>query len=574
MGFNIGSFGKIFNTVTSSLGSLSTNITGLLGKTGTGEEATRTAPFTQPFNNSGRNDSTLRNLALNFNPARATGQDKKLQAYKVEIPLAEGNQKASYEQLTRRVMRTALEVNGIKPTMRELEEMLSQVDNGYPIDFAPKSADPSKARATMATPQQIGTKANGEKVMGYSITLDSDFQHAVINNHKAAKAALAGKPEEKAVIDMNLSERMGEAIKIAYEKGYISKEVREQLGNLTPTELTLAVGMGGAAAQLAKTKAGAAIAAPAGATMLAMAMIKNGAELEVFGKACAKATTRAELDKPAQEFGKWMGALSKEGALAAAGAAGAKVATSVMPKATAIAEEFLTTSIKGAKAAMRSAEDALLPELVTPEGVTIKTPSTQGKTPLEKMSDPLEMRGQGGYESNEVTTSGGTKMPRVKQPHEVEPSVKANEANTPLGEAERIKTNADARQVRGITRQNEAAETLAKNGYAVEQKPQITETDRMSQPWLNKNKNPDFKIEGEIFDAYAPDKLTNADGIRRNIQSKVQQGQTRRIVLNMDDNSVSLSDLKKLLWQEPVVELQQILVVKDGKVIKFFPFKN
>lgn len=373
MGFNIASFGKIFNTVTSNLSSLSTNINSLLGRTGTGDEATRTAPFTQPFSNNGSNDSTLRNLALNFNPTRTSGQDKKLQTYKVEIPLAKGSQKASYEELSRRTMRTALEVNGIKPTNRELEEMMATLDK-RPIDFDVKSDDPTKFRATMATPKHIGTTASGEKVMGYSFEMDDKFQRTVIKDHKAAQAALAGKPEEKAVIDMNLTERMGEAIKIAYEKGHISKEVREQLGNLTPTELTVAFGMGGAASLAAKTGA-RAVLAPAGAALLGMEMIKNGAELEVFGKACAKATTRAELEKPAAEFGKWMGGLAKDGVLATAAGAGAKIAPGVMPKATAAAEGFFTTSVKGAKEAMRSStKGALAPELVTPEGVTIKTP--------------------------------------------------------------------------------------------------------------------------------------------------------------------------------------------------------
>ena len=194
------------------------------------------------------------------------------------------------------------------------------------------------------------------------------------------------------------------------------------------------------------------------------------------------------------------------------------------------------------------------------------------KTVIEKMQEPLEMRGQGGYESNSIKTAVGTKMPKVEQPDEVAPSSKPNEANKPLGEAERIATNADARQVRGITRQNEAAEVLAKNGYKVEQKPQLTQTDRMSNPWLKAEKKPDFKVEGEIFDVYAPDKPTSADGIRSGIQDKVQKGQTRRVVLNLDDSAVNLKDLKKLILEQPVLELEQIIIVKDGRVVKFFPF--
>lgn len=43
-----------------------------------------------------------------------------------------------------------------------------------------------------------------------------------------------------------------------------------------------------------------------------------------------------------------------------------------------------------------------------------------------------EMRGRGGYESNEITTKGGIKAPRVRQPIDVIPSTKPNAANEPF----------------------------------------------------------------------------------------------------------------------------------------------
>ena len=259
--------------------------------------------------------------------------------------------------------------------------------------------------------------------------------------------------------------------------------------------------------------------------------------------------------------------MSKDGVLALAGATGAKVAPRVMPRV----EQAITTKVGAVRDAVKQAGELSDAVAATPEGVSVRVP--KGKTTLEKTPEPLEMRGQGGYESNEVNTNVGTKMPRVQQPEEVTPSMKPNEVNEPLGIAEKVPTKADARQFRGITRQNEAANTLSKNGYQVEQKPQITETDRMSQPWLNKDKKPDFKVGGEIFDAYAPNVKTDVNGIRDAIKIKVESGQTRRIVLNLDDNPTNLNDLKKLLLDKPVVELQQILVTKDGQVTRFFPFK-
>lgn len=210
-------------------------------------------------------------------------------------------------------------------------------------------------------------------------------------------------------------------------------------------------------------------------------------------------------------------------------------------------------------------------EALTPEGFKIKIP--QSEQPVPKIEDlTSEMRGRGGYESNELNTHLGTKMPKVRQPWEVTPSMKPSPANKPLGEAEKMPAKADSEVLRGLSRQNEAARTLAQNGYRVEQKAQITAADRMSNPWLKAEKRPDFKIEGEIFDAYAPGRTKSAANIREEIRGKVSEGQTRRIVLNMDDSAINLNDLKKAVLEKPVLELEQILVVKGGEVIRFFPF--
>jgi Contact-dependent growth inhibition CdiA C-terminal domain len=211
-------------------------------------------------------------------------------------------------------------------------------------------------------------------------------------------------------------------------------------------------------------------------------------------------------------------------------------------------------------------------EAVTPNGFRVKVP--QNTKPLQAIENPvLEMRGRGGYETNQITDKLGTKIPKVRQPFEVSPSMKPSAANKPLGETEKVRPNSAPENIRGLTRQNEAAETLAKNGYKVEQKPQLTNIDRISNPWLKAEKKPDFKIEGEIFDAYTPSKNKLAENIRSEINSKIEKGQTRRIALNMDDSQVSLDELKKVIWEKPISELEQILVVKDGKVTNFFPFK-
>jgi uncharacterized protein YukE len=115
---------------------------------------------------------------------------------------------------------------------------------------------------------------------------------------------------------------------------------------------------------------------------------------------------------------------------------------------------------------------------------------------------------------------------------------------------------------RPLRRENESADTLAENGYDVEQNP---------GPKPN-GKNPDYKVEGEYFDCYAPGS-NNLDQIRKGMKRKVEEDQANRIVLNLDDCPRSPDELAALLRRRPIENLEQILVVKDGQVVPFFPFE-
>lgn len=113
---------------------------------------------------------------------------------------------------------------------------------------------------------------------------------------------------------------------------------------------------------------------------------------------------------------------------------------------------------------------------------------------------------------------------------------------------------------RALRRENESADILADKGYKVDQNP----------PTRPNGKNPDYKIEGKYFDNYAPS-TSNVDKIRNTISDKVK-GQANKIVLNLDDTPVSLDAIRQRLQSKPVENLEEILVIKDGNIIEFFPF--
>jgi hypothetical protein len=99
-----------------------------------------------------------------------------------------------------------------------------------------------------------------------------------------------------------------------------------------------------------------------------------------------------------------MGKLSKDGVMAVTAWAGAKIAPAIMPAATAKAEQVITSTVRGVKEAMTKTGSIGEPVLATPAGATVKVAS--GKTPLQKMSDPLEMA---------MTLEQAAKVSKLKQ---------------------------------------------------------------------------------------------------------------------------------------------------------------
>lgn len=132
----------------------------------------------------------------------------------------------------------------------------------------------------------------------------------------------------------------------------------------------------------------------------------------------------------------------------------------------------------------------------------------------------------------------------------------------PAGRRTPVDPNEAPENIRALTRENESADALANAGYRVEQNP----------PTLPNGKNPDYVIEGQVFDNYAPS-TSNARNIATLIErSKVATGQADRIVLNLDDSAVSLDALRKQMTDYPIPGLKEMIIVKDGTVIPFFPF--
>ena len=106
----------------------------------------------------------------------------------------------------------------------------------------------------------------------------------------------------------------------------------------------------------------------------------------------AMATNRQQLDKPAKDFGEFLGSFSKDGILAFVGLAGGMTAPRVMPRV----EEALTNNVGNVKQILKEGLPKLdEPRLATVNGAPVETTNikpTNGKTTIEKMQEPMEMR--------------------------------------------------------------------------------------------------------------------------------------------------------------------------------------
>ncbi|MFK0288714.1 hypothetical protein ACIQVL_50835 [Streptomyces sp. NPDC090499] len=122
------------------------------------------------------------------------------------------------------------------------------------------------------------------------------------------------------------------------------------------------------------------------------------------------------------------------------------------------------------------------------------------------------------------------------------------------------KIEGSAEKQRGLKRENESADILAKAGYDVEQNPTVPGP-----------KEPDYRIEGRIFDNYAP-KTGNPKSIATEIRGKVSEGQADRIVLNLSDSPVDTGALSERLQRWPIRGLKEVMVIdRDGNIVHLYP---
>lgn len=191
--------------------------------------------------------------------------------------------------------------------------------------------------------------------------------------------------------------------------------------------------------------------------------------------------------------------------------------------------------------------------------------NAESMTALNKMIDRLGTGStnthlqsiiKGNVESNVAKNQKGNESSNFGDHVKKEQEINAGKGTggSLTGKPTQLPHSSSSDNIRSIMRENESAQILANNGYHVEQNPII--------PGL---KNPDYKINGEIFDNIAP-KTNSVRNIYDRALEKINAGQTKSVVINLADTKVSVGDLQKQFNDWPMKGLDKVIVIdQSGK---------
>ncbi|HAT85843.1 MAG TPA: hypothetical protein DCS30_07780, partial [Rhizobiales bacterium] len=115
----------------------------------------------------------------------------------------------------------------------------------------------------------------------------------------------------------------------------------------------------------------------------------------------------------------------------------------------------------------------------------------------------------------------------------------------------------DDETLRSLVREEDVAFILKELGYKIEWKPDIESEDD-----LDFNKDPDYRINGHIYDCYAPisNKVRNVwDYIRVH---KIENRQTKRVILNLVDSPLSVAQVLKQFKEYPISGMLDLIIIK------------
>jgi len=163
---------------------------------------------------------------------------------------------------------------------------------------------------------------------------------------------------------------------------------------------------------------------------------------------------------------------------------------------------------------------------------------------------------------------------RAAQTNDLVTHMTGEPGGTPEGHPTRIKPGDDAPTSRSIAMENSGAAILADQGWHVKQNPtpdEVAQARQQTGDTGDPQKNPDYLVEGRVFDCYSPTNPTKpARGIWAEVEEKViEKQQTQRVVVNLEDWRGDLSTLRRQFGDWPIPGLKEVKVITpEGDIIE------
>jgi len=167
-------------------------------------------------------------------------------------------------------------------------------------------------------------------------------------------------------------------------------------------------------------------------------------------------------------------------------------------------------------------------------------------------------------QANSSSSGGGALTPPPGAPRSPSRPIRDPDPNAvPTGPRARTSKNDKAPEnIYSAAKENESADALARAGYEVEQKP---------APKPNGRK-PDYKINGEYADCYAPQSTADNDQVISTIREKViGKRQADRIVVNLDGPQLDPRSVGEAVRRANIPGLVEVIGVRNGIVVRIFP---
>jgi Contact-dependent growth inhibition CdiA C-terminal domain len=143
----------------------------------------------------------------------------------------------------------------------------------------------------------------------------------------------------------------------------------------------------------------------------------------------------------------------------------------------------------------------------------------------------------------------------------------------PEGPSTRIGSKEDDDVRRSLDRENSAAVTMADHGFRVEQNPTPAHVARArlsTGDTGSPESDPDYLIEGRVFDCYSPGARKPVRGIWSEVGEKVlDREQTQRVVVNLADWAGDLAALRMQFAEWPIPGLKEVKVITpSGDIVQ------